>query len=215
MKTLEQEYEFSVQITDFDWADETQLLRLKSDQFTIIPFCSEGLSMFSIETSANAPELALKNLESFLRDQIPQIGVIRIDPDLVSLSQISERLDVTREAVRLWARGERREGFPKPFTSAGQSLLWAWANVFEWLAPEEVKGFARPLPIDLVERANGIYARNRITMSLGWPLRQTQRTQRYSAQLAKSSLEAPARSLKGKVNYGPPLSLTIDEKKAL
>ena len=67
----------------------------------------------------------------------PKIRIKRFDLDLVSLSQIAERLDVTREAVRLWASGKRRDGFPTPFTSAGQSLLWAWSEVFDWLSPEE------------------------------------------------------------------------------
>ncbi len=215
MKTLEKDYEFSVQISDFDWDDESQLSKIQSDQFIIVPFFSEGLSMFAIETKSASPESALGDLESFLSEQLPQVKIIRIDLDLVSLSQISERIDVSREAVRLWARGERRESFPKPFTSAGQSLLWAWSNVFDWLSSEEVDSFAQPLPINLVERMNGVYARNRITLELGWPLRQTQRTQRYSGQLSKESLATPARSLRGKMKYGAPLTLTIGEKKAL
>ena len=93
------------------------------------------------------------------------IKIKRIDLDLVSLSQIAERLDVTREAVRLWATGELRKGFPEPFTSAGQSLLWAWSEVFDWLTEEEIQDDSHPIPINLIERSNGVYARDRMAIA--------------------------------------------------
>jgi hypothetical protein len=215
VKTSNREYEFSVHINGFDWSDEAVISKLVGDQFALVPFASEGLSMFRVATSAMTAEQALKGLRLFLNDQLPQIRIIRIDPELVSLSQISEQIDVTREAVRLWARGERREGFPTPYTSSGQSLLWAWSQIFDWLSDEEVRGLARPLPIDLIERTNGIYARERMTTELGWPLRQTQRTQRYSGQLGTSKMGISPRSLHGTMKYGPALSLTLEDKEAL
>jgi predicted DNA-binding transcriptional regulator AlpA len=60
--------------------------------------------------------------------------VLRVIPDdLVSANAIAERSGMSRQAVRLWTRGERGEGFPAPVTKVGESLVWSWASVAEWL----------------------------------------------------------------------------------
>lgn len=123
--------------------------------------------MLAVETTAKTPDAALRDFKSFLNERSPGIRIKRIDLDLVSLSQIAERLAVSREAVRLWASGHRRQGFPGPITSAGQSLLWAWSEVFGWLTPEETCDDAHPLPLDLLERMNGSYAQERTKVLVG------------------------------------------------
>lgn len=167
MKTLELAYEFTVHVAGLDIEDESKLSRLSDEQFTVVPFASDGLLMLAVETTAKSPDAALRDFKSFLNGRSPGIKIMRIDLDLVSLSQIAERLAVSREAVRLWASGQRRQGFPGPFTSAGQSLLWAWSEVFGWLTPEETSGDAHPLPLDLIERMNGSYAQERTKMLVG------------------------------------------------
>ena len=171
MNTINPEFEFSVQVFELDLDNEAQLSKLQSEDIAITPFSSEGLTFLGIDITAESAESAVRNWETFLADAAPEIKIIRIDLDLVSLSQISERLDVTREAVRLWATGDRRKNFPRPFTSAGQSLLWTWSDVYHWLTPTEIQDTPRPIPTDLVERANGGYARERMTSVLGWPER--------------------------------------------
>lgn len=158
---MKRNYEFSVQVTELDIKNESQLKKLKNDTITIVPFASNGLIMLSVEIAAESPESAFNAFKSFLHEYASDIKIKRVDLDLVSLSQIAERLDVTREAVRLWAIGERRKGFPEPFTSAGQSLLWAWSEVFGWLTEEEIQDDPLPLPINLIEHSNGVYARDR------------------------------------------------------
>lgn len=158
---MKRNYEFSVQVTGLDIENTFQLKQLKSDTITVVPFASDGLIMLDIELAAESPELAFFEFKSFLNKYVSKVKIKRIDLDLVSLSQIAERLDVTREAVRLWATGERRQDFPVPFTSAGQSLLWAWSDVFDWLTEEEIQDDPLPLPINLIERSNGVYAQNR------------------------------------------------------
>ena len=165
MKTLKSAYEFVVHVTGLDIADESQFAQLSDDRIAVTPFISDGLLMLAVEMTAKTPESALRDFKSFLNRHSPEIRIKRIDLDLVSLSQIAERLAVSREAVRLWASGQRRQGFPGPFTSAGQSLLWVWSEVFDWLAPEETYGDARPLPLDLIERMNGSLAQDRTTTS--------------------------------------------------
>lgn len=58
----------------------------------------------------------------------------RLVDDLVTRGQIAERAGVTRQAVGLWIRGERRTDlpFPKPFVLTGGGL-WLWGEVAEVL----------------------------------------------------------------------------------
>jgi len=161
VEKMKREYEFSVQVTGLDIENKSQLKQLKNDTIAVVPFASDDLIMLNVEMTANSPESAFNEFKSFLNEYASEIKIKRVDLDLVSLSQIAERLDVTREAVRLWAIGQRRKDFPEPFTSAGQSLLWAWSDVFDWLTEEEVQDDPLPLPINLIEHWNGAYARDR------------------------------------------------------
>ncbi len=61
--------------------------------------------------------------------------IVRIEPDpLVSASDIAERAEITRQAVSLYANGERGEGFPTPVACvSGSRPLWKWSDVAAWL----------------------------------------------------------------------------------
>jgi len=161
MGTFGAAFEFTVHVTGLDLEDESQFAKWDDEAITLIPYTSEGLAMLAVEMKAQSPESAFSEFRSFLAERSPEVKIKRVDLDLVSLSQIAERLDVSREAVRLWASGQRRQGFPVAFTSAGQSLLWAWSEVYNWLSPEETEGDAHPLSLDLIERTNGSLARER------------------------------------------------------
>jgi hypothetical protein len=84
-----------------------------------------------------APTLA-EALVSAVRDieKVPGLRAIGVLCDnMVTLAQIAERAGVSREAVRLWANGQRRHGgFPPPvvMTPAGEKL-WDWPRVADWL----------------------------------------------------------------------------------
>ena len=167
MGTFGAAFEFTVHVTGMDLEDESQYGKWDDETITLIPYTSEGLAMLAVEMNAKSPESAFCEFKSFLNERSPEIIIKRVDLDLVSLSQIAERLDITREAVRLWASGQRRKGFPVPFTSAGQSLLWAWSEVYDWLTPEETEGDAHPLSLNLIERTNGSLARERTSATHG------------------------------------------------
>lgn len=71
-------------------------------------------------------------------------SVLRFEPDfLVSASEIAERSGLSRAAVSLFIKGERRDGFPAPYARINSSSpLWDWVPVSEWLVknkglPEE------------------------------------------------------------------------------
>jgi len=69
--------------------------------------------------------------------------VLRVEPDeLVSASEIAERLARTRESVRLLISGERGPGsFPAPVSHLRvRHRLWRWSEVAVWsqqASPEE------------------------------------------------------------------------------
>lgn len=74
---------------------------------------------------------AINNVES------TELGatIISVAPEhLVSLSDIAERVSMTRQAISLFMLGERGAGsFPKPVLKiANKSPLWRWSAVAEW-----------------------------------------------------------------------------------
>lgn len=61
--------------------------------------------------------------------------ILRFEPDfLVSASDIAERSGLTRAAVSLFTKGERRDGFPVPHARINSpNPLWDWVAVSKWL----------------------------------------------------------------------------------
>jgi hypothetical protein len=76
-------------------------------------------------------------------EAVPGLRVLRVEPDeLVSASEIAERLARTRESVRLLISGERGPGsFPAPVSHLRvRHRLWRWSEVAVWsqqASPEE------------------------------------------------------------------------------
>lgn len=76
---------------------------------------------------------AVKNIESSSLG----IKVIGIGPDnYVNESEMAKRLQVKRQLISLWVKGERRVKmpFPKPVMKLSErSPLWRWHEVLKWL----------------------------------------------------------------------------------
>lgn len=89
-------------------------------------------------TFARAVSSAIVDVES-----VPGLLVRRVEPDdLVTISEIAERLGRSRESVRLLAAGARGPGdFPSPVSHLRtRSRLWRWSEVADWAGestPEE------------------------------------------------------------------------------
>ena len=61
--------------------------------------------------------------------------IVSVAPEhLVSLSDIAERVSISRQAVSLLMQGTRGSGnFPKPILKiSNKSPLWRWSAVAEW-----------------------------------------------------------------------------------
>lgn len=58
----------------------------------------------------------------------------RTYPDLVSRQDIADRLDVSRQAVGNWVRGERHHEFPFPApVNMVAGGVWLWGDIAVWL----------------------------------------------------------------------------------
>lgn len=93
----------------------------------------KGVIILRFDRLASSLPAAIK---SALHDVIKSgAQPIRIEPDdLVNISDIAERCGLTRQAVSLYAKGSRSEGFPIPVACVTTSHpLYNWADVAEWL----------------------------------------------------------------------------------
>jgi hypothetical protein len=59
----------------------------------------------------------------------------RVEPDhLVSLSEIAERSNLSRQAISLYIKGDRQDHFPGPAAKVtSKHPLWDWHEVTQWL----------------------------------------------------------------------------------
>ncbi|WP_428278591.1 helix-turn-helix transcriptional regulator [Candidatus Palauibacter sp.] len=70
-------------------------------------------------------------------ESVSGLQVVRIaDLDLVSMSEIAERIGRSRECVRLWVTGVRGPGgFPSPVNDPDSRYrFWRWSDVSDWLS---------------------------------------------------------------------------------
>lgn len=105
--------------------------------------CDDGLlsmsdRVFRIDFAREAPSLREAILSAIRDVESAGVGasVTRVEPDeIVNASEIARRLGISREAVRLYALGERGPGdFPSPI--AGDRLnqrLWRWTDICDWI----------------------------------------------------------------------------------
>lgn len=81
-------------------------------------------------TCGDALRSAIEQVES-----VSGLRVTRVEPDdLVTMSEIAERLGRSRESVRLLVAGDRGPGgFPPPVSHLrARSRLWRWSEVAAW-----------------------------------------------------------------------------------
>jgi hypothetical protein len=99
---------------------------------------------------------AIKQVESIL----PDTKVIQVTPDnLVSGSEISKRLNLTRQTISLWVKGKKRNKIPFPVPvmklSSEKSPLWKWSDVCRWLYSNQViKDYSTVEQAILIENLN-------------------------------------------------------------
>lgn len=127
------EYDFTLVFDgELDEAAVDALFEAGCDDATVGQVDGVGYGDFTREAPSFGEALrsAIEQVES-----VPGLTVTRVEPDdLVTLSEIAQRLGRSRESVRLLAAGERGPGdFPPPVSHLkARSRLWRWSEVAAW-----------------------------------------------------------------------------------
>jgi hypothetical protein len=128
------EYEFLFVVEGID-VDDDRAVGTVFDEFDGLLTRHHGRHLLDVAgTGANVVEAA-HHLVVRLRQALPDMRILRLDPELVGVSDIAERTGRSRQNVLQWVGGERRADrpFPKPEGAVGRSLVWRWAEVNQWL----------------------------------------------------------------------------------
>ena len=84
------------------------------------------------------------------------LRVERVEPDhLVSLSEIADRGGLSRQAIHLYAKGDRGHGFPHPVAKVtSKHPLWDWCEVADWLFQKNFLAMQDVVQARIVKEAN-------------------------------------------------------------
>jgi predicted DNA-binding transcriptional regulator AlpA len=132
----EREYEF-VLVVDGVSINDDEALAILADAFDGVLSWNRGLYRLAVSGPGRDIYEAARRLVSRLAVALPGLRVVRLDPELVGISDIAQRIGHSRQNVLQWVNGERNGSrrFPAPEGCAGRSLVWRWADVNEWLRP--------------------------------------------------------------------------------
>lgn len=99
-----------------------------------VPSSIDGVVKLTAPVEASDDESAAFQLVDHVLAVLPHAVPVRLDQDLVSISDIAERTGRTRESVRLLVDGRRGPGgFPAPVGIVGDAIrVWPWAVVVDW-----------------------------------------------------------------------------------
>lgn len=103
-----------------------------------VPSSTDRLVKITAPISAPDDEHAAVELIKQVTSAVPSAVPVRLDQDLVSITDIAERVGRTRESIRLLVDGKRGPGrFPAPVGIVGDAIrIWPWATVADWFRQE-------------------------------------------------------------------------------
>ena len=132
----EKEYEF-VLVVDGVPTEDDEAVAILTDAFDGVLSWNRGLYRLAVSGTGRDSYEAASRLVSRLTAALPGLKIVRLDPELVGISDIAHRIGHSRQNVQQWVNGERNGSrpFPAPEGCAGRSLVWRWADVNEWLRP--------------------------------------------------------------------------------
>ncbi|MFC9158593.1 helix-turn-helix transcriptional regulator [Streptomyces bauhiniae] len=142
------EFEFSLVVDGISVDDELALNSLY-EKYDAILLSHQGRTVLVVSYEGPNSIVAAHELLNALKRDLPQISVLRLDADLVGVSDIATRAGRTRQNVDQWIRGTRHGNSVAPFPAAegivGRSLVWRWSEVNEWLEGQGLgDGVKRP-----------------------------------------------------------------------
>ncbi|MFI9025760.1 helix-turn-helix transcriptional regulator [Streptomyces sp. NPDC053560] len=130
------DYEFLFVVDGVGVNDETALGAV-FETFDGLLTSHRGKHLLDVSETGDSAIDAAHRLVVRLRQELPQLRLLRLDPDLVGVPDIAQRTGRSRQNILQWVNGERRHDappFPEPEGTAGRSLVWRWADVRAWLA---------------------------------------------------------------------------------
>ena len=112
----------------------------------VVPSSIDGVVKITAPVEASDDESAAFQLVDQIQAVLPHAVPVRLDQDLVSIPDIAERTERSRESIRLLVDGKRGPGgFPSRVGTVGDAIrVWPWAVVTDW--------FRSALGKDLEER---------------------------------------------------------------
>lgn len=131
------ETEFLLVIDGISIDDDDAVITL-ADEFDALLSLSHGVHRLAVTANGLNSIDALGGLLVELAQRLPTLRVVRLDPDLVGVSDIADRVNRSRQNVQQWVDGDRHgqdKRFPTPEGTVGRSLAWRWSDVHEWLRP--------------------------------------------------------------------------------
>lgn len=131
-------HEFTLIVDGPDLQDETCVDALFEAGFDDATIGRVGsIQYLDFEREAESFADAVLSTAKDIETTVPDVRVVHLEPDdLVTMSEIAERVGRTRESVRLLVGGDRGPGgFPVPATHfRSRQRMWRWQEVALWFA---------------------------------------------------------------------------------
>ncbi|MEX2374858.1 MAG: hypothetical protein WD942_04625 [Dehalococcoidia bacterium] len=128
--------DFLIQLvyTSVDTDDDATLNALAQAGVTTAQQLDGDLAVLTAGVQASNAVEAARIVMDAVQQSLPAAVPIESHRDLVSITDIGDRVGVTREAVRNWNSGKRGPGgFPVPAGSPSDYKVWEWSAVHAWL----------------------------------------------------------------------------------
>lgn len=117
-----------------DTDDDATLSALAQAGVATAEQLDDGLAVLTAGVQASTAVEAARMVMDAVQESYPAAMPVESHRDLVSVTDIGDRVGVTREAVRNWSSGKRGPGdFPVPVGSPSDYKVWEWSAVHAWL----------------------------------------------------------------------------------
>ena len=128
------EYEF-VFVVDGISLDDHDSVDALTESLDAVVSSSHGVTRVTVAGAGPDAVTAARSLAERLHATAPTMRLVRLDRELVGVSDIADLTGRTRQNVTQWTRGQRRDGvlFPAPEATVGRSSVWLWSEVNAWL----------------------------------------------------------------------------------
>ncbi|QVQ51508.1 hypothetical protein J4H86_22355 [Spiractinospora alimapuensis] len=152
------EYEFIFVLSGISLEDDEAVNTLTTELDALLSSQRGMLRMTVTGEGSNAVSAAIATAQK-AHELVDDVRFVRLDRDLVGVSDIADRIGRSRQNVDQWVRGQRCPSgpFPEPEAMVGASPVWLWADINAWL---------RPLGLDDGERRPTREQMNRIDLVL-------------------------------------------------